>query len=50
MELVEPEDLDLKEEKVEANMREIKETGEDVPLIGDDGEIFYTAGCDFSAN
>lgn len=39
VELVEPEDLDLKVEKVDANMAHIEETEEDVPLIGDDGEF-----------
>lgn len=38
MELVEPEAVLVKEEKVEANMSQIKETEEDVSLIGDDGE------------
>lgn len=36
VELVEPEAVLVKQEKVEANMSQ--ETEEDVPLIGDDGE------------
>ncbi|XP_056227674.1 transcription factor Sp2 isoform X2 [Seriola aureovittata] len=39
VELVEPEALLVKEEKVEANMSRAEETEEDVPLIGDDGVL-----------
>lgn len=38
MELVEPEAVLVKEEKVEANTSRVEETEEDVQLIGDDGE------------
>lgn len=38
VELVEPEAVLVKEEKVEANMSQAEETEEDVALIGDDGE------------
>lgn len=38
VELVEPEDLLVKEEKVDQNMSRVAETEQDVPLIGDDGE------------
>lgn len=38
VELVEPDAVLVKEEKVEANMSRVEETEEDVPLIGDDGE------------
>uniref|UniRef100_A0A8C4EY78 Uncharacterized protein n=1 Tax=Dicentrarchus labrax TaxID=13489 RepID=A0A8C4EY78_DICLA len=39
VELVEPEEVLVKEEKVEANMSQIEEIVEDVPLIGDDGVV-----------
>ncbi|XP_035515455.1 uncharacterized protein LOC118326548, partial [Morone saxatilis] len=39
VELVEPEEVLVKEEKVEANMSQIEEILEDVPLIGDDGVV-----------
>ncbi|TMS23231.1 hypothetical protein E3U43_008537 [Larimichthys crocea] len=39
VELVEPEDLLVKEEKVDQNMSRVAETEQDVPLIGDDGVV-----------
>ncbi|XP_037617406.1 fez family zinc finger protein erm isoform X2 [Sebastes umbrosus] len=39
VELVEPEAVLVKEEKVEAHMSRVEETEEDVPLIGDDGMV-----------
>ncbi|XP_028249942.1 transcriptional regulator CRZ2-like [Parambassis ranga] len=39
VELVEPEALMVKEERVEANMSQFEETEEDVALIGDDGVL-----------
>lgn len=42
VELVEPEALLVKEEKVEADMSQQEETEEDVPLIGDDGKCAET--------
>ncbi|XP_041822737.1 fez family zinc finger protein erm isoform X2 [Chelmon rostratus] len=39
VELVEPEAVMVKEEKVEANMSRVEEAEENVPLIGDDGVV-----------
>ncbi len=45
VELVEPEAVLVKEEKVEANMSGVEETEQDVPLIGDDGEYWQSTGA-----
>lgn len=39
MELVEPDEVLVKEERVEANMSRAHNADEDVRLIGDDGEL-----------
>ncbi|XP_050926525.1 fez family zinc finger protein erm [Lates calcarifer] len=44
VELVEPDAVLVKEEKVEANMSRVEETEEDVPLIGDDGVLECVSG------